>query len=77
MFQAHQYFDKTADIHRLCTPLHTDGPNSTIVVEEGNFAAVQGYRHEMRMTFDISPYPALEAYTKQSGRSIRAEEIIP
>jgi hypothetical protein len=49
----------------------------TIVVEESNFAAVQGYRHEMRMTFDISPYPALEAYTKQSGRSIRADENIP
>lgn len=49
----------------------------TIVIEEGSFAAVQGYRHEMRMTLDIWPYPALEAYNKQSGRSIRAEEIVP
>jgi len=49
----------------------------TIVVEEGNFAAVRGYRHELRMAFDTSTYPALEAYNKQSGRSLRAEEIIP
>jgi hypothetical protein len=49
----------------------------TVVVEEGNFAAVQGERYELRMTFDISPYPALEAYNEHSGRCLRGEEIIP
>jgi hypothetical protein len=48
-----------------------------IVVEKGNFAAVRGYRHELRMTFDASPYPALEAYNEQSGSCLRGEEIIP
>ena len=49
----------------------------TIVVEEGNFAAVRDYRHELRMTFDISPYPAPDAYDKQSGSSLRGEDIVP
>lgn len=49
----------------------------TIVVEQGDFAAVRGCRHDLRMTFDISPYPALEAYNEHSGSSLRGEEIIP
>jgi hypothetical protein len=48
----------------------------TIVVEEGDFAAVQGWRHELRMTFDVSPYPALEAYSEYSTSCLRGEEII-
>ena len=48
----------------------------TIVVEEGNFAAVRDDRHKLRMTFDISPYPALETYNEQSESSLRVEDII-
>jgi hypothetical protein len=32
---------------------------------------------ELRMKFDISPYPALDAYDKQSGSSLRGEDIVP
>ena len=38
---------------------------------------MQDYRHELRTCFDISPYPALEAYDKQSGSSLRGEDIVP
>jgi len=37
----------------------------TVVVEEGNFTTVRDHRHELRMTFDISPDPSLDAYDKQ------------
>ena len=39
----------------------------TIVVEEGNFAGAEfaAGRCELRMTFDTSPYPTLEAYNRE------------
>jgi hypothetical protein len=49
----------------------------TIVVEEENPAAARNDRHELRMTFDVSPYPALEAYNEQGRSGLRGESTIP
>jgi len=49
----------------------------TIVVEEENFAAARDDRHELRMKFDVSPYPALEAYNEQGRSGLRGESTIP
>ena len=44
---------------------------------EGSFTAVRDYRHELRITSNVSPYPALESYKKQNQSSLRGEDIVP
>lgn len=47
----------------------------TVVLEQGNFAAVRDVRYGQRMTFDASPYPTLVGYDHRRRGGPSPEEL--
>jgi hypothetical protein len=44
-------------------------------VERGNFNALHYHRRELRMTFDVSPYPTLEGLNRERTYGPSPEEV--